>query len=49
LGVGFERCEDKSESSAHKFVPSSNYHKEEKALKPTIHPIQSLPSTLREK
>jgi hypothetical protein len=49
LGVSFERCEDKGESSAHKFVPSSNYHKEEEALKPTIHPIQSLPSTLREK
>jgi hypothetical protein len=27
LGVGFERCEDKSEKSALKFVPSSNYHK----------------------
>jgi hypothetical protein len=35
LGVGFERCEDKSEKSAPKFVPSSNYHKEEEALKPT--------------
>jgi hypothetical protein len=31
LGVGFERCE----KSAHKFVPSSSYHKEEEALKPT--------------
>jgi hypothetical protein len=27
LGVGFERCEDKDEKSASKFVPSSNYHK----------------------
>jgi hypothetical protein len=35
LGVGFERCEDKGEKSAPKFVPSSNYHKEEEALKPT--------------
>jgi hypothetical protein len=34
-GVGFERCEKKSEKSAPKFVPSSNYHKEEEALKPT--------------
>jgi hypothetical protein len=31
LGVGFERCE----KSAPKFVPSSIYHKEEEALKPT--------------
>jgi hypothetical protein len=31
LGVGFERCE----KIAPKFVPSSNYHKEEEALKPT--------------
>jgi hypothetical protein len=35
LGVGFERCEKKDEKSAPKFVPSSNYHKEEEALKPT--------------
>jgi hypothetical protein len=35
LGVGFERCVDKSERSALKFVPNSNYHKEEEALKPT--------------
>jgi hypothetical protein len=35
LGVGFERCEKKGEKSAHKFVPSSSYHKEEQALKPT--------------
>jgi hypothetical protein len=35
LGVGFERCEHKGERSAPKFVPSSNYHKEEEALKPT--------------
>jgi hypothetical protein len=35
LGVGFERCEKKSEKSAPKFVPNSSYHKEEEALKPT--------------
>jgi hypothetical protein len=35
LGVGFEICEKKGEKSAPKFVPSSNYHKEEEALKPT--------------
>jgi hypothetical protein len=35
LGVGFERCEDKREKSAPKFITSSNYHKEEEALKPT--------------
>jgi hypothetical protein len=35
LGISFERCEDKGEKSAPKFVPSSNYHKEEESLKPT--------------
>jgi hypothetical protein len=35
LGVGFERCEKKGEKNAPKFIPSSNYHKEEEALKPT--------------
>jgi regulator of replication initiation timing len=35
LGIEFERCEDKGEKSAPKFVPSSSYHKEEEALKPT--------------
>jgi hypothetical protein len=35
FGVGFERCEDKGEKSAPKFVPSSNYHKEEETLKST--------------
>jgi hypothetical protein len=35
LGIGFERCERKDEKSASKFVPSSIYHKEEEALKPT--------------
>jgi hypothetical protein len=35
LGVGFEKCEKKGEKSAPMFVPSSSYHKEEEALKPT--------------
>jgi hypothetical protein len=35
LSVGFERCEKKGEKSAHMFVPSSRYHKENEALKPT--------------
>jgi hypothetical protein len=35
LGVGFEICKDKGERSAPKFVPSSNYHKEEESLKST--------------
>jgi hypothetical protein len=35
LSVGFERCEKKGEKSAPKFVPTSSYHKEEEALKPT--------------
>jgi hypothetical protein len=35
LGIEFERCEDKSEKSAAKFIPNSSYHKEEEALKPT--------------
>jgi hypothetical protein len=35
LGVGFERCEDKGEKSAPKFIPSSTYHKEEAIIKST--------------
>jgi hypothetical protein len=35
LEIGFKRCEKKDEKSAPKFVPSSSYHKEEEALKPT--------------
>jgi hypothetical protein len=35
LDVGFERCEDKGEKSAPKFIPSSTYHKEEATIKPT--------------
>jgi hypothetical protein len=35
LSVGFERCEDKCGKSALKFIPSSNYHKEEETIKST--------------
>jgi hypothetical protein len=35
LGVGFERCEDKGEKSAPKFIPISIYHKDEATIKPT--------------
>jgi hypothetical protein len=35
LGVGFERCENKGEKCAPKFIPSSTYHKEEAAIKST--------------
>jgi hypothetical protein len=35
LGIGLERCEDKGEKSAPKFVPTSNYHKEEETIKST--------------
>jgi hypothetical protein len=35
LGVGFERCDDKDEKSAPKFIPSSTYHKEEATIKST--------------
>jgi hypothetical protein len=46
LGIAFERCEDKGEKRAHKFVPSSNYHKEEETLKPikTHYPSNPKPS-----
>jgi hypothetical protein len=35
VGVSFERCEDRGEKSALKFVSNCNYHKEEKTLKST--------------
>jgi hypothetical protein len=35
LGVGFERRDDKGEKRALKFVPTSNYHKEEEIIKST--------------
>jgi hypothetical protein len=51
LVVGFERCEDKGEKSAPKFIPISTYHKEEEISNPpklTTHPIPSYPLTQRE-
>jgi hypothetical protein len=46
LSAEFERCEKKDEKSAPKFVPSSSYHKEEEALKPTKahYPSNPMPS-----
>jgi hypothetical protein len=46
LGVAFERYEDKGEKSAPKFIPSSNYHKEEETLKSikTHYPSNPKPS-----
>jgi hypothetical protein len=46
LGIDFERCKDKGEKSSSKFVPSSNYHKEEETLKSTKthYPSNSKPS-----
>jgi hypothetical protein len=35
LCISFERCEDKGEKSAPKFILSSTYHKEEATIKPT--------------
>jgi hypothetical protein len=35
LSVGFERCENKGEKSAPKFISSSTYHKEEAIIKST--------------
>jgi hypothetical protein len=35
LGVGFEKCENKGEKSAPKFISSSSYHKEEATIKST--------------
>jgi hypothetical protein len=49
LGIGFERCEDKGEKRASKFIPTSNYHKEEKIIKSTkTHYLQSHPANPRE-
>jgi hypothetical protein len=33
LGADFERCEDKGEKSAPKFILSSTYHQEDKTIK----------------
>jgi predicted nuclease with TOPRIM domain len=35
LDVDFERCEDKGEKSAPKFIPNFTYHKEEATIKST--------------
>jgi hypothetical protein len=35
LDIGFERCDDKGEKNAPKFIHSSNYHQEEKTIKST--------------
>jgi hypothetical protein len=46
LGVGFERCENKGEKSAPKFIPSSTYHKDEETIKSikTHYPSNPKPS-----
>jgi hypothetical protein len=46
LGIGFEMCEEKGEKSAPKFVPTSNYHKEEETIPSTKthYPSNSKPS-----
>jgi hypothetical protein len=45
LSAGFERYEKKDEKSAAKFVPSSSYHKEDEALKPTKSHYSSNPKS----
>jgi hypothetical protein len=35
LSIGFERCEDKDEKSAPKFIPNSTYHKKEATINST--------------
>jgi hypothetical protein len=45
LSVGFERCGDKSEKRAPKFVLTSNYHKEEERIKSTKPHYPSSPKT----
>jgi hypothetical protein len=45
LGVGFERCEDKGEKSAPKFVHTFNYHKEDETIKSTKTHYPSNPKT----
>jgi hypothetical protein len=52
LGVGFERCEDKSEKSVPTLLLPATTTKRRKQSNPpklTTHPIQSHPSTPREK
>jgi hypothetical protein len=45
LGIGFERCVDKGEKSAPKFIPNSTYHQEEKTIKSTKANYPSNPKT----
>jgi hypothetical protein len=45
LGVGFERCEDKSEKSDLNFIPSSTYHKEKAIIKSIKTHYQSNPKS----
>jgi hypothetical protein len=52
LCVGFERCEDKGEKSAPKFIlspPTTKRKQQSNPPKLTTHPTQSHPSTQREK
>jgi hypothetical protein len=51
VGIRFERCKDKGEKSAPKFIPTATTttrRKRSNQPKPTTHPIQSHPSTQRE-
>jgi regulator of replication initiation timing len=41
LHVGFERCEDRAEKSAPKFIPISTYHKEDETIKSIKAPYPS--------
>jgi hypothetical protein len=43
LSVEFDRCENKGEKSAPKFIPSSTYHKEEATIKSTKAHYESNP------
>jgi hypothetical protein len=45
MGTDFERCEDKSEKNAPKFIPSSNYHQEEKIIKSTKAHYPAIPKS----
>jgi hypothetical protein len=46
LSISFERCEDKGEKNAPTFIPSSNYHQEEKTIKSikANYPVNPKPS-----
>jgi predicted nuclease with TOPRIM domain len=47
LDVSFERCEDKGEKSALKFIPNSTYHQEEKTIKSSKAHYSSNPAFLQ--